>query len=81
MLLPAWFASMVQVPELRNVTVAPETVHTLGVVEVNVTVRPLVDVAESVTGVPAVWVPGLAKVIVCASPFTGKVCGTMAAGA
>ena len=72
---------MVQVPEVRNVTVVPETVHTLGVVEVNVTVRPLVEVAESVIGVATVSAPGLAKVMVCASPLTVKLWGTMVAGA
>ena len=72
---------MVQVPAIRKNAVVPETVHTLGVVERNVTARPLVEVAESVSGVATVWVPGLAKVMVWALPFTVKLCGTMAAAA
>jgi hypothetical protein len=51
------------------------------VVEVNVTPRPDVAVAESVSGVPTVCVPGFAKVMVCASAFTVKLCGTVEAAA
>jgi len=64
--LPAWFASMMQVPTVRKVAVAFETVQMLVVVEVNVTARPELAVAESVRGVPTVCVPGLLNVMVCA---------------
>jgi hypothetical protein len=49
-----------------NVAVVPLTLHTLVVVEEKETVSPELAVAESVSGVPTVWEPGLAKVIVCA---------------
>ena len=65
MLLPAWFASMVQVPEAINVAVVPETVQMPVVVDVKVTASPELAVAESVRGVPTVCVPGLAKLMVC----------------
>ena len=65
MVLPAWLASMVQVPEAMNVAVVPETVQTLVVIEVNPTARPDVAVAKSVSGVPTVCVPGLEKAMVC----------------
>jgi hypothetical protein len=64
-----------------NVAVVPETMQTPVVVEVNVTPRPDVAVAESVSGVPTVCVPGFAKVMVCASAFTVKLCGTVEAAA
>ena len=47
---PAWCAVMVQVPLWCNVTVAPLTVHTDGVLVVNVTARPEVAVAVTVKG-------------------------------
>ena len=62
-----------------NVAVVPETVQMLVMVEVKLTPRPELAVAESVSGVPTVCVPGFAKVMVCASPFTVNVCGTIAA--
>ena len=65
MLLPATLASMVQVPAAPNVAVVPETVQTLGVAEVQETVRPELAVAESVSGAPTVCVPGLLKVMAC----------------
>lgn len=84
--MPAWFASMVQAPAVTNVATAgvPETVQTLVVVEVKVTARPEVAVAESVSGVPTVWEPELAKVMVCAvsgAALTVKLCGSIVAGA
>ena len=82
MLLPTWFASMVQVPVVTNVAVVPATVQTPVVVEVNVTAMPEVAVAESVSGVPTVCAPGLAKVMVCAvsgAALTAKLCGTIVA--
>jgi hypothetical protein len=52
----------------------PETVQILVVVEVKLTVRPDVAVAESDSGVPTVCVPGLAKVMVCEPVLTVKLC-------
>ena len=72
---------MVQVPEAINAAVAPETVQMLLVVEVKVTAKPDVAVAESVSGVPTVCIPGLLKVIVCDPRFTVKLCGTIGAAA
>ena len=64
-LLPACVAWIVHVPEAMNVAVVPLTVHTLVVCEAKLTARPELAVAESVSGVPTVCVPGLLKVIVC----------------
>lgn len=64
--MPGWFASIVQVPAIRNVAVVAETVQTVVLAEVNVTGRPEVAVAISVRGVPTDCVPGLLKVMVCA---------------
>ncbi len=64
-LLPARLASMVQVPAAPNVAVVPETVQTLGVVEVKETARPEFSVTENASGAPTVCVPGLSKVMVC----------------
>ena len=72
---------MVQVPEAINVAVVPETVQMPVVAELNATVSPLVLDAESVSGVPTVCAPGLAKVMVCASPFTVKLSETEVAAA
>ena len=72
---------MVHVPVARNVACVPETVQTLAVVEAKATVRLEVAVAESARGVPTVCAPGLLKVMVCASPFTVKLCGTIVAAA
>ena len=68
-----------QIPDAMRATVAPETVHTLGVLELNVTGKPLVEVAESVSGEATVWVPGLAKLMVCASLYTTKLVVAVAA--
>ncbi len=70
MLLPAWFASMVQVPEAMKLATVPETVQMLCVVEVKVTAKPELAVATSVSGVPTVCVPGLAKLMLWGSRFT-----------
>ena len=72
---------MVQVPAARKVAVVPETVQTLAVVEVKLTGRPELAVALSVSGVPTVCAPGLAKVIVCDVRFTVKLCATIVAAA
>ena len=81
MLLPAWFASMVQVPIVRNVTVASETVQMFVLVEVKVTAKPEVAVAESVSGVPNVWTAMAPKVMVWGCALTVKLCATIAAAA
>jgi len=44
----------VQVPAVTKVTVVPLTAQTLVVCEVNVTVKPELAVADSVSGVPTV---------------------------
>ncbi len=72
---------MVQVPEAINVADVPETVQTPVVAEVNATVRPELAVAESGSGVPTVWVPGLVKVMVWVSALTVKLCETGVAAA
>ncbi len=72
MLLPAWLAWMVQVPVAMNVAVVPETVQTPVVVEVKVTAKPELAVAESVSGVPTVCEGMVANVMVCASLLTVK---------
>lgn len=64
------------VPEAIKVAVVPfvpETVQTLVVAEVNVTARPELAVPTKVSGVATVWVPGLAKVMVCVAAFTVSV--------
>ncbi len=65
MALPACDATMVQEPEVRNVAVVPATVQTAGVEEVNVTVKPEVDDADSASGVPTVCVAMAANVMLC----------------
>ena len=44
---PAWLASMVQVPTASKVSVLPLMVHTLGVAEVNATVKLALELAAS----------------------------------
>ena len=56
---------MVQVPGATRVNVVPLTVHTGVVLEANWTINPELVVAESADGVPTVWLPGEAKVMVC----------------
>jgi len=72
---------MVHVPVAKKLAVVPETVQTLVVVEAKLTAKPELAVAESARGVPMVWVLGAAKVMVCASPLTGKLCATCGAAA
>ena len=53
MALPAWLATMVHVPAMSKVMVAPlvpPAVHTVGVVVVKVTARPEVAVPLTVSG-------------------------------
>ena len=64
--LPAWAASIVQEPAVRNVNAPPLViVQTLVVVALNVTVSEEVATAVSVGVVPKFCVPGLPKVMVC----------------
>jgi len=49
-LLPAWLASMMQVPAATRVNVLPLTVQMLGVVDAKLTVRPELAVATSTGG-------------------------------
>jgi hypothetical protein len=60
----------VQVPEAINVAAVPETVQMLVVVEVKVTAKPELAVAESVNGLPTVWAEIAGKVIVCVASVT-----------
>ncbi len=63
--LPAWSASMVQVPAVTKVKAPPEVIVQTPVVdEVKLTVKPEVAVALSVGVVPKFCAPGLAKVMV-----------------
>ena len=55
-----------QVPAAKIVTVFPETVHTPGVVDVRLTVRPDDAVATTANGaIPKVTLPNDPKKIVC----------------
>jgi hypothetical protein len=56
---------MVHVPGAAIVAVAPLTVHTVVVVEANVIGNPELAVAESATVAPTVWLPTVAKRMVC----------------
>lgn len=65
--MPACVATMLHVPADTSVRVPPLTVQTPGVFEPNCTGRPELAMAESTDGVlPMVWVPGEAKLMVCA---------------
>jgi hypothetical protein len=83
--LPGWLAVTVQVPAATSVMLVPLTVHTLGVVDANVTVKPDDAVADSAGGVvPTVWLLKAAKVMLCAvsgTAATPKVLDTPTAAA
>ena len=64
--MPACDAVIVQLPAAMNEAVALETVQILLVVEAKLTIRPELAVAESASGVPTVWAPGLANAMVWA---------------
>jgi len=82
LVLPAWVAVMPQVPSVRRVTVLPEAEHAEGVVEAKLTGKPDDAVAFKLTGVALkVWLGIGAKVMVCASPLTVKLCWTCGAAA
>jgi hypothetical protein len=75
---------MVQLPAAIKVATVPLTVQMLVVCDAKETVRPELAVADSVSGVPTVCVPGLEKVIVwfCRlAAFTVKLCETAEAAA
>lgn len=64
--LPAWLALTVQVPTLSSVRLAAAVVHTAGVLETKVTVKPELALATSAKGVVLkVWLPGEVKLRVC----------------
>lgn len=66
LLLPAWFASMVQEPAVTKViTPLLVMVQTPVVDELKLTVRPELAVAVKVGEEPKFCTPGLAKVMVC----------------
>ena len=72
--LPACDAEMEQVPAAEKEAVKLLTVHTFNEVDTKDTGKPELEVAESVSGVPTVWAPGLAKEMVCAvAPWTVSV--------
>ena len=63
--LPAWLALTVQSPKVPKLSTLPAPkVQTP--VAMNVTVRPDVALADSVGVAPKTWLPGLAKLMVCA---------------
>ena len=66
MVLPPWVAVMEQVPGVRVVTVAPETLQTAGVPDEKDTGRPEDADAVRVTGTPTGLAAGGVKVMVCA---------------
>ena len=82
MLLPAWLASMMQVPAATSVSVVPLAEQVLGVVEAKLTGRPELELATNAAGaLPSVWLPGEAKVMVCAAAEIVKTRDTVAAAA
>jgi hypothetical protein len=62
--LPAWFATILHVPVVTPVTVDPEIVQMLVVIDVNVTVRPELAVALTVPVPPTDTAGAVPKVIV-----------------
>ena len=69
---------MLHRPGRISVAVVPETVQTVGVIEAKLTVRPELDVALRVTGVPCTWLAMGANVIVWLRatpvPLSGMLC-------
>src|SRR5262245_35216190 len=63
--LPPCAAVIMQTPAATVITVRPDTVHTVGVLEVNDTGSPEVADAATMTGVPTGTSGGWAKKIVC----------------
>ena len=70
--LPAWLAPTVQLPTLSRVRAELLTMHTTGVLDVRVTAKPDDEVATKAIGVlEKLWLPGAAKLIVCAASAAG----------
>ena len=63
MVLPPWVAAMEQVPGVRVVTVAPETLQTAGVPDQKDTGRPEDAEAVRTTGWPTLAAGGIPKLI------------------
>jgi hypothetical protein len=77
LVLPGSVAVIAQVPPLSKVTVFDETVQTAGVVEAKRTGRPEEAVALKLNGAePKVTAGRAAKLMVCVSPLTVKLCWT-----
>ena len=68
---------MVQLPAVSGVSVVPATVHTDGVVEVNITVRLESALADKVAGVPTFCAPGDVKVMVCFASIAPDAAATL----
>lgn len=64
-MFPAWLAVMEHIPPFSSVTVVPETVQIVRLLEAKLTVSPEVDVACSAS-VPGSSFAGALKVMVCA---------------
>jgi hypothetical protein len=80
--LPDWLALMVQVPAVSKLNAVPLTLHTLGVVDANATLKPDDAVAAKAAGAaPKLWLAGCAKVMLCAVAATLKEFATLAAAA
>lgn len=78
MAFPACVATIVHVPPASSDAVVPETVHTAGVLEANVTASPELAVADNPSDDCAYSVPVIAgKLTVCAVlAMTVKLCET-----
>ena len=63
---------MVQVPEMSSEAVVPETVQTVGVVDVKLTVRPELAVADKPSAVVATSVAVMAGNVMLWASFTVK---------
>ena len=79
--MPATVASTVQVPAANRLAVAPEIVHTVGVVEAKLTGRPELAMAVRLSVVSAYCAAIAAKLIVWVAWWTVKLCETVAAAA
>jgi len=82
LVLPTCVARLVQVPAATSVTVEPDTVHTAGVVEPKLTVRPEDAVALTANGaVPNGWFESVPKAMVWLPFVTWKLWFTAVASA
>ena len=79
--LPAWLANSVQLPAASKPSVLPLTLQVAGVRDANATTKPDVLVATNGAGaVPSVWLPGDAKLMVCASSAAAATVNEFEAG-